>query len=159
MGEREITLEETSHMYISTIRKTSFPKGFGDNITPILEKPVRDMTQLAAYLCPEDRLQLLCFRGWEWNGMEYPGRLSQGKTKRKKNQRCTRGLDIPTSSPERSPGALPFRRFMVSEFSLLWSPVSKGSALMHLIRNRIFLTWPWLPRAPQSHLVPVRKGP
>ena len=80
---RETVLEESSQMYIGTIRKMGFfLQGFGDYIAPILEKLVRDMTQLAAYLCPEDRLQPPCFRGWELNGMEYPERLSQGKKKK-----------------------------------------------------------------------------
>ena len=45
---REIVLEESPQMNVSTIRRMGFLKGFGDHIAPLLEKPVRDMTQLAA---------------------------------------------------------------------------------------------------------------
>ena len=84
---REMVLEESPQRYVSTIRKMGFLKGFGDHIAPLLEKPVRDMTQLAACLCPEDRLQPPCFRVREWNATEYPERLSQGKRKKKKRIR------------------------------------------------------------------------
>ena len=82
---REIVLKESPQTYVGTIRRMGFLKGFGDHIAPLLGKPVRDMTQLAACLCPEDRLQPPCFRGREWNATEYPERLSQGKRKKKKN--------------------------------------------------------------------------
>ena len=61
----EMVLEESPQTNVSTIRRMGFLKGFGDHIAPLLEKPVRDMTQLAACLCPEDRLQPPCFRGRE----------------------------------------------------------------------------------------------
>lgn len=62
-------LEETSSMYITTMRKMDlgvciffFLKGY---IAPLLEKPVRDTTQLIAYHAPEDRLHPPYSRGWE----------------------------------------------------------------------------------------------
>lgn len=102
-----MVLKESPQTYVGTIRRLGFLKGFGDHIAPLLGKPVRDMTQLAACLCPEDRLQPLCFRGREWNTMKYPERLSQGK--RKKKNQSLRGLDVPSCSSEHRPGALPFR--------------------------------------------------
>lgn len=60
-------LDETFHMNISTIKKTSFLKGFGDCIAPILEESVRDMMQLIAHHVPRGQVAspMLQRMGWK----------------------------------------------------------------------------------------------
>lgn len=66
----ETVLDETFHTNISTIRKIGFLKGFGDCIAPILEKSVRDTTQLIAYHVPRGQVAspILQRMGWKERG-------------------------------------------------------------------------------------------